>query len=74
VANIPPRGLHASQVTQAVITDLGMHGRQSAGFSKRRLVQSVLNLGKNRTAPEFCRTKTDPVNTHVYSGTGQATR
>ncbi len=66
VANIPPRGLTARHITPAVMADLGMDVHQPATSGERQLVQSVLNLAKDRTAPEFCRA-TLP-NTHVYTG------
>lgn len=68
VANIPPRGMTAQQVTPAVMADLGMHGRGAASLSERRKVAMVLGLAKDRTAPEFCRSHHSPVLGHVYNG------
>lgn len=68
VANIPPRSLTTRQVTPAVLADLGMHGRRPAASGDRRLVRQVIRLGRNRTAPEFCRSPAvpDPINTRAY--------
>jgi hypothetical protein len=77
VANIPPRGLTASRVTPAVMADLGMRVIHPTSSSTRHLVQQVINLGKDRAAPEFCWSRPDParvmhkgdpdsVNSHVW--------
>jgi hypothetical protein len=77
VANIPPKGLTASRVTPAVIADLGMRASHPAGPGRQHLVQQVISLGKDRTAPEFCWSRPDPAqarykgdpdtkNGHVY--------
>jgi hypothetical protein len=80
VANIPREGLTASQVTPAVMADLGMRvGRSTSPSGRRHLVQEVIKLGRNRTAPEFCWSRPDPskavfkgdptpINDHVYRG------
>jgi Peptidase A4 family len=59
-AMVPPRGLTAARVTNAMAADIGLHVKTWASASYRRqFVQRVLNLSRNRTAPEFCRTKPD---------------
>src|SRR5579863_7137199 len=56
VAKVPPRGLTAGRVTPAMISDLGIPGGSAPGSRPgRAVVQRVLSLTKNRTAPEFCR-------------------
>jgi hypothetical protein len=84
VANVPPRGLSPGRVTSALAVDLGLRaGRPgSSPAAQRRLVQLVRLLARNRTAPEFCRSrarpdeaagirsrprKKDPVNDHFYT-------
>jgi hypothetical protein len=74
VASIPPRGLTARQVTPAIMADMGMKVRKPTSSSEQRMAKLVINLGRNRTAPEFCRSKArdvpniheDILNTHVY--------
>lgn len=79
VASIPPQGMTASQVTPAVMADLGMRVTHPASAKARHLRQQVMKLAKNRTAPEFCYSKPDPARVwyrgsknpvlgHVYSG------
>ena len=54
-ALVPPSGLTAARVTNAIAADIGLHVHASASSSyHRRLVQRVLNLSRNRRAPEFC--------------------
>jgi hypothetical protein len=80
VAKIPPRGLTAAHVTQALLADLGLRIRQPLSSpAGRHLVQDVIRLAADRTAPEFCRSKPRPKrpgaelsgpqvpNRHVYS-------
>lgn len=57
-ALVPPSGLTAARVTNAMVTDIGlrMHAAASSSY-RRQLVRRVLNLSRNRRAPEFCWTK-----------------
>lgn len=56
VAKVPPHGITAARLTPAVLSDLGIPSGSPPGSRPgRRLVQRVLNLSENRTAPEFCR-------------------
>jgi hypothetical protein len=52
---IPPKGLTASEVTPALMADVGLYVHQAASpAAAQHLKQQVLYLAKNRTAPEFC--------------------
>jgi hypothetical protein len=59
-----PRGLTASQVTPALLNDLGLpKGTIKAGPGLRgdgRSVQKALALAKNQTAPAFCMSRLTP--------------
>lgn len=79
VTSIPPQGITANQVTPAVMADLGMRVSHPTSSKARHLVQQVIKLARNRTAPEFCWSKPDPAKVlykggknpvfgHVYSG------
>jgi hypothetical protein len=58
VANIPPRGLTASEVTPAVLSDLGSRAvRPASPAGEERLARLFVRLAKDRTAPEFCHGK-----------------
>lgn len=58
---IPPKGLTAaSQVTPAVMADLGLRVSHAASSKVRHLEQQVIQLGKNRTAAEFCWSRVAP--------------
>lgn len=55
MANIPPRGLAAREVTSAVLSDLGARAVRSASpASEERLASLFVSLARDRTAPEFC--------------------
>jgi hypothetical protein len=55
VANIPPRGLTAGQVTPAVLSDLGAKAARPASPAREeRLARLFAGLARDRTAPEFC--------------------
>lgn len=74
VMMVPPRGLTASRVTPAMMADVGLRAHQPAtSSSQRHLVQQVLKLAENRTAPEFCRSRAvdspptgQAINDHYY--------
>lgn len=54
-ALVPPLGLTAARVTNAMAADIGLHVNASVSSSYRQqVVQRVLNLSRNRRAPEFC--------------------
>lgn len=55
---VPLRGLTARRVTPALMADVALGARQPVSSPwGRRLLQQVLNLTKDRTAPEFCRSR-----------------
>jgi hypothetical protein len=58
VANIPPRGLAAGEVTPAVLSDLGVRAARPASPAREeRLARLFVRLARDRTAPEFCHGK-----------------